>query len=126
MLLFPPTINLPQGEMEPSWDSPWGSGRPGWHIECSVMSHCALEHLGSGVLDIHAGGVDLKVWLLFVLLVHPPYDSELALNSLTPLHFCSSFLITKTKKRKAKLILVVNSGPTIGCTRDTCTLKGLK
>ena len=41
---------------EPSWDSPWGTGRPGWHIECSAMS---LSHLGSN-FDIHGGGIDLK------------------------------------------------------------------
>lgn len=41
---------------EPSWDSPWGAGRPGWHIECSVMSH---EALGAR-FDIHGGGMDLK------------------------------------------------------------------
>lgn len=40
---------------EPSWDSPWGKGRPGWHIECSVMS---TKELG-GPLDIHGGGMDL-------------------------------------------------------------------
>jgi cysteinyl-tRNA synthetase len=41
---------------EPSWPSPWGFGRPGWHLECSVMS---MKHLGVTV-DIHAGGIDLK------------------------------------------------------------------
>ncbi|QEE15241.1 cysteine--tRNA ligase [Promethearchaeum syntrophicum] len=41
---------------EPSWDSPWGKGRPGWHIECSVM---AMKYLGKTV-DIHGGGKDLK------------------------------------------------------------------
>ena len=41
---------------EPSWKSPWGLGRPGWHIECSAMSLC---HLGKH-FDIHGGGVDLK------------------------------------------------------------------
>ena len=40
---------------EPSWDSPWGLGRPGWHIECSAMS---LKHLGER-FDIHGGGTDL-------------------------------------------------------------------
>ena len=48
---------------EPAWDSPWGPGRPGWHIECSVMSYCAVEKLNFGNhkgLDVHAGGVDLK------------------------------------------------------------------
>lgn len=43
-------------EGEPSWDSPWGKGRPGWHIECSAMSK---KHLGD-TIDIHAGGEDLK------------------------------------------------------------------
>ena len=41
---------------EPNWDSPWGKGRPGWHIECSAMS---LKHLGEH-FDIHGGGIDLK------------------------------------------------------------------
>ena len=41
---------------EPYWDSPWGIGRPGWHIECSAMS---LSHLGEN-FDIHGGGIDLK------------------------------------------------------------------
>lgn len=48
---------------EPAWESPWGPGRPGWHIECSVMSYCAVEKLNIGShqgLDVHAGGVDLK------------------------------------------------------------------
>jgi cysteinyl-tRNA synthetase len=40
---------------EPRWDSPWGPGRPGWHIECSAMSH---KYLGTG-FDIHGGGQDL-------------------------------------------------------------------
>lgn len=41
---------------EPAWDSPWGRGRPGWHIECSAM---AVRHLGESV-DIHGGGQDLE------------------------------------------------------------------
>jgi L-cysteine:1D-myo-inositol 2-amino-2-deoxy-alpha-D-glucopyranoside ligase len=45
----------PNSEGEPAWDSPWGPGRPGWHIECSVM---AMENLGA-VIDIHGGGNDL-------------------------------------------------------------------
>ena len=43
-------------EGEPTWDSPWGKGRPGWHIECSAMS---LKYLGEH-FDIHGGGIDLK------------------------------------------------------------------
>ena len=39
----------------PGWDSPWGRGRPGWHIECSAMS---ADYLGTE-FDIHAGGLDL-------------------------------------------------------------------
>ena len=50
---------------EPSWDSPWGKGRPGWHIECSVM---AKHHLGE-TIDIHAGGEDL---------VFPHHENEIA------------------------------------------------
>jgi cysteinyl-tRNA synthetase len=49
----------------PGWDSPWGRGRPGWHIECSAMS---WKHLGE-VFDIHAGGIDL---------VFPHHENELA------------------------------------------------
>jgi len=52
-------------EGEPSWDSPWGPGRPGWHIECSAMS---MEYLGH-TLDIHVGGVDL---------LFPHHENEIA------------------------------------------------
>ncbi len=45
----------PSDEKTPGWDSPWGRGRPGWHIECSAMS---WKHLGE-VFDIHGGGIDL-------------------------------------------------------------------
>ena len=50
---------------EPFWDSPWGPGRPGWHIECTAMS---LEHLGDP-LDIHGGGQDL---------IFPHHENEIA------------------------------------------------
>jgi len=50
---------------EPAWDSPWGKGRPGWHIECSAMSCC---HLGD-TFDIHGGGMDLKF---------PHHENEIA------------------------------------------------
>ena len=43
----------PQKPGEPAWDSPWGKGRPGWHIECSVMSTALL----GDTIDIHSGGV---------------------------------------------------------------------
>ena len=50
---------------EPTWDSPWGQGRPGWHIECSAMSR---EYLGE-TFDIHAGGTDL---------IFPHHENEIA------------------------------------------------
>lgn len=50
---------------EPSWESPWGAGRPGWHIECSAMS---MHYLGLP-LDIHAGGTDL---------IFPHHENEIA------------------------------------------------
>jgi len=50
---------------EPSWDSPWGPGRPGWHIECSVMSR---KYIGN-IVDIHAGGQDL---------IFPHHENEIA------------------------------------------------
>jgi cysteinyl-tRNA synthetase len=52
-------------EDEPGWESPWGRGRPGWHIECSVM---AEHHLGK-VFDIHGGGLDL---------IFPHHENEIA------------------------------------------------
>ncbi len=50
---------------EPAWDSPWGSGRPGWHIECSAMSTCCLGNH----FDIHGGGMDLQF---------PHHENEIA------------------------------------------------
>ncbi|QGM99028.1 cysteine--tRNA ligase [Methylocystis parvus] len=55
----------PSKETEPGWESPWGRGRPGWHIECSAMS---WAHLGE-TFDIHGGGVDL---------VFPHHENEIA------------------------------------------------
>ncbi|MCT4655319.1 MAG: cysteine--tRNA ligase [Cohaesibacter sp.] len=55
----------PSKENEPSWESPWGAGRPGWHIECSAMSE---KHLGK-VFDIHGGGIDLTF---------PHHENEIA------------------------------------------------
>ena len=54
---------------EPYWDSPWGRGRPGWHIECSSM---AMKHLGE-TIDIHAGGEDL---------LFPHHENEIAQSEL--------------------------------------------
>jgi cysteinyl-tRNA synthetase len=55
----------PSSEDQPGWDSPWGRGRPGWHIECSAMS---AEHLGE-TFDIHGGGQDL---------IFPHHENEIA------------------------------------------------
>ena len=55
----------PSTDTQPGWDSPWGRGRPGWHLECSAMSK---EHLGTS-FDIHGGGVDL---------VFPHHENEIA------------------------------------------------
>lgn len=55
----------PSTSGQPGWESPWGRGRPGWHIECSAMS---LKHLGE-TFDIHAGGQDL---------IFPHHENEIA------------------------------------------------
>lgn len=65
---------------EPAWDSPWGKGRPGWHIECSAMA----STICGKTLDIHTGGVDLKF---------PHHDNEIAQSEV-----CSIFM-------KAKMVL---------------------
>ena len=55
----------PSKEKDPGWDSPWGRGRPGWHLECSVMSE---KYLGKN-FDIHGGGLDL---------IFPHHENEIA------------------------------------------------
>ena len=65
---------------EPSWDSPWGSGRPGWHIECSVMS---LENLGKH-FDIHGGGPDL---------LFPHHENEIAQSECASDHKFANYWI---------------------------------
>ena len=57
----------PSDEGTPGWESPWGRGRPGWHIECSAMS---WKHLGE-TFDIHGGGIDL---------IFPHHENEVAQN----------------------------------------------
>jgi cysteinyl-tRNA synthetase len=81
---------------EPSWDSPWGPGRPGWHIECSAMS---LKYLGGG-FDIHGGGLDL---------VFPHHENEIAqAEGATGEPFCRMFVhngfvnVNKEKMAKSK------------------------
>jgi cysteinyl-tRNA synthetase len=55
----------PSSDDQPGWDSPWGRGRPGWHIECSAMSHALLGES----FDIHGGGIDLQF---------PHHENEIA------------------------------------------------
>jgi cysteinyl-tRNA synthetase len=79
---------------EPSWPSPWGSGRPGWHIECSAMS---MKYLGSH-FDIHGGGLDL---------VFPHHENELVQSeSYSGVPFASYWLhnglLTKDGKKISK------------------------
>ncbi len=79
---------------EPSWDSPWGPGRPGWHIECSVMS---TKYLGS-TLDIHGGGRDL---------IFPHHENEIAQSeSLTGKKFVRYWMhngfVTINKEKMSK------------------------
>ena len=79
---------------EPSWESPWGPGRPGWHIECSAMS---MKYLGAH-FDIHGGGLDL---------VFPHHENELAQSeSYTGEPFASYWmhngLLTKDGKKISK------------------------
>jgi cysteinyl-tRNA synthetase len=66
---------------EPAWESPWGLGRPGWHIECSVMS---TKYLKTETLDIHAGGQDL---------IFPHHENEIAQSeALTGVPFAKYWL----------------------------------
>ena len=64
---------------EPSWETPWGPGRPGWHIECSAM---ARKYLGS-TFDIHGGGLDL---------VFPHHENEIAQSRCVGDRFASYWL----------------------------------
>ncbi len=79
---------------EPSWKSPWGEGRPGWHIECSIMS---TKYLGSP-FDIHGGGIDL---------VFPHHENEIAqAEALTDCEFAKYWMhngfITVNKEKMSK------------------------
>jgi cysteinyl-tRNA synthetase len=61
---------------EPSWESPWGQGRPGWHIECSAM----VDSVCGKQIDIHSGGMDLRF---------PHHDNEIAQSEA---HNCGELL----------------------------------
>lgn len=80
-------------ENEPSWDSPWGKGRPGWHIECSVMSSDIL----GDEFDIHGGGIDL---------IFPHHENEVAQSEGAGKKFARYWihngLLTINKEKMAK------------------------
>jgi cysteinyl-tRNA synthetase len=84
---------------EPQWDSPWGPGRPGWHIECTAM---AMKLLGA-TLDIHGGGLDLTF---------PHHENELAQSeSLTGQPFARYWMHNGLMKRKADTSKIKDSVP---------------
>lgn len=86
----------PAKEGEPSWDSPWGKGRPGWHIECSAM---AKKFLGS-TIDIHHGGIDL----MFPHHENEIAQSEAANGQIFSKHWChNEFLNFGTEKMSKSL-----------------------
>ena len=58
-----------QAPGEPAWESPWGPGRPGWHIECSTM----VSHYLGDTIDLHSGGADL---------LFPHHECEIARSNL--------------------------------------------
>lgn len=66
---------------EPFWSSPWGNGRPGWHIECSAMCEGTLGSFNHGSIDIHSGGIDLKF---------PHHENEVAQSE--AYHNCSQWV----------------------------------
>ena len=80
---------------EPAWDSPWGKGRPGWHIECSAMG---FKHLGAG-FDIHGGGRDL---------IFPHHENEIAQSEAaglpSPAYWLHNGMIRSEGEKMAKSV----------------------
>lgn len=84
----------PAKEGEPSWESPWGKGRPGWHIECSAMSKKFLGH----TIDLHHGGVDL---------IFPHHENEIAQSEAAngcefSRHWCHNEFLNFGKEKMSK------------------------
>src|SRR5699024_2136173 len=89
---------------EPGWDTPWGYGRPGWHIECSAMSR---KYLGEA-FDIHAGGMDLQF---------PHHENEAAQAHAAGDDFATLWLhngwVTMSGEKMSKSLGNVRSGPNV-------------
>jgi len=86
---------------EPAWPSTWGPGRPGWHIECSVMASAVL---GNG-MDVHSGGVDLAF---------PHHDNEIAQSEVSSCFFSSISTRTSLMLMSGFLPLGVPRLPSMG------------
>ncbi|WP_138466033.1 cysteine--tRNA ligase [Poseidonocella sp. HB161398] len=80
----------PSAPDQPGWDSPWGRGRPGWHIECSAMIE---EHLGNPI-DIHGGGMDLKF---------PHHENEIAQGTQARFWIHNGFVTVEGRKMSKSL-----------------------
>lgn len=91
---------------EPSWPSPWGPGRPGWHIECSVMASAIF----GDNMDIHSGGIDLAF---------PHHDNEMAQSEVRLGTEEVESVVIPTR-----LITIAIHGSITFCTLVICILKG--
>ena len=103
---------------EPSWASPWGQGRPGWHIECSVMASAVL----GDNMDVHSGGIDLAF---------PHHDNEMAQSEVgsmrrVPRPVCRFGVLVLMDGSLGRLTTSVARGSTTFCTRATYTSKASK
>ena len=97
-----------------SWDSPWGAGRPGWHIECSAM---ATRYLGSG-FDIHGGGLDLRF---------PHHENELAQSRAAGDEFATTWLhnglVTMNGQKMSKSVGNVMGADELLAQTDSATAR---
>ncbi|RMC37198.1 cysteine--tRNA ligase [Paracoccus alkanivorans] len=80
----------PSDEKQPGWDSPWGWGRPGWHIECSAM----IEHHLGNPIDIHGGGMDLQF---------PHHENEIAQGTQARFWIHNGFVTVDGRKMSKSL-----------------------
>ncbi|MFV0383766.1 cysteine--tRNA ligase [Paracoccus sp. (in: a-proteobacteria)] len=80
----------PSDDTQPGWDSPWGRGRPGWHIECSAM----IEHHLGNPIDIHGGGMDLQF---------PHHENEIAQGTRARFWIHNGFVTVEGRKMSKSL-----------------------